>query len=129
MFRHILIVDDDPINRLLLIAIMQNWDNTTTSTAKNGAEGIEILKRRIIDLILMDLHMPVMDGFETTIAIRNKVAGLKNSQIPIIAVTSDNMESTRQRLLGIGMNDFMIKPVDHDTLYQKVNKHIIHDYL
>ncbi len=101
--------------------ILNNWLNITTSFANNGAEGIEILKNQSIDLILMDLQMPVMDGFEMTIAIRNQEAGLKNSFVPIIAVSTDEMETTRQRVLDIGMNDYMSKPVDQNTLYQKVN--------
>ena len=121
MPKNILVVDDNPLNRMVLKVIINNWVNTTSCFANNGAEGIEILKKESIDLILMDLQMPVMDGYQTTIAIRNKEAGIKNSKIPIIAVSTDEMENTQQRVLDSGMNAFMSKPVDQIALYAKVS--------
>ncbi len=120
MSKHILVVDDNPINQMVLKVILNNWRNTIASFANNGAEGLEVLRNHSIDLVLMDLQMPVMDGFEATIAIRNKEAGSQNALVPIIAVTTDEMETTRQKVMDIGMNDFMNKPVDHNTLFQKV---------
>jgi CheY-like chemotaxis protein len=120
MQKHILVVDDNPVNQMVLKVIINTWSNTTTSFANNGAESLEILRRSNVDLVLMDLQMPVMDGFEATIAIRNEQAGLENARIPIIAVTTENIETSRDRAIEIGMNDFMNKPVDHHTLFEKV---------
>ncbi len=120
MHKHILVVDDSRLNQMVLKVIINDWSNTKTSFASNGAEGLELLKNHSIDLVLMDLRMPVMDGYATTIAIRNDEAGIKNSKIPIIAVTSEEIESTLQRTIEIGMNDFMNKPIDKAMLYQKV---------
>ena len=90
------------------------------SFANNGAEGLEQLKEQEVDIILMDLQMPVMDGYEACIAIRNGDAGADIKNIPIIAVTADVMESTKQRVKDIGMNDYLAKPVNKALLYQKI---------
>ena len=101
MNKHILVVDDSPVNRMVFKAIINDWSNTKTSFANNGAEGIEVLRNQQVDLVLMDLQMPVMNGYEATIAIRNH-------------------EGTKERVLEIGMNDYMNKPVDRHTLLQKI---------
>lgn len=120
MNKHILVVDDSPVNRMVFKAIINDWSNTKTSFANNGAEGIEVLRNQQVDLVLMDLQMPVMNGYEATIAIRNHEAGPKNTGIPIIAVTTEDHEGTKERVLEIGMNDYMNKPVDRHTLLQKI---------
>lgn len=117
---HILIVEDDPINQMVLKMILTKWEGTRISYANNGAEGVEQLKKHRVDIVLMDLQMPVMDGYEACIAIRNGAAGSENQNIPIIAVTADVMESTKQRVKDIGMNDYMAKPVNKAKLYQKI---------
>ncbi len=117
---HILVIEDDPINQMVLKIILKKWEGTQVSFANNGAEGLEKLKEQLFDLILMDLQMPVMDGYESCIAIRKGEAGIENMNIPIIAVTADVMESTKQRVKDIGMNDYLAKPVQKDRLYLKM---------
>lgn len=117
---HILVVEDDPINRMVLKMILVKWEGTKVSYTNNGAEGLEILKERKFDLILMDLQMPVMDGYEACIAIRKGAAGKKNKDIPIIAVTADVMESTKQRVKEIDIYDYLAKPVDKERLYLRI---------
>jgi CheY-like chemotaxis protein len=68
----------------------------------------------------MDLQMPVMDGYEATIAIRRGEAGEVNKNIPIIAVTADVMESTKERVFEIGMNHYLSKPIDKDSLFKNI---------
>ncbi|CAM4110164.1 hybrid sensor histidine kinase/response regulator [Gillisia limnaea] len=116
----ILVVEDDPINQMVLKMIFKKWKGTQFSFASNGAEGLEKLKEESFDLILMDLQMPVMDGYEACITIRKGDAGAKNKNIPIIAVTADVMESTKQRVIRIGMDDYLAKPVHKDRLYVKI---------
>ena len=70
----------------------------------------------------MDLQMPIMDGYEATIAIRNGEAGARNSNVPIIAVTADVMETTKDRVKEIGMNDYLSKPIKKETLYEAIKK-------
>lgn len=117
---HILVIEDDPINQMVLKMILKKWEGTRVSFANNGAEGIEKLEEQQFDLVLMDLQMPVMDGYEACIAIRKGEAGIDNKNIPIIAVTADVMERTKQRVKDIGMNDYLAKPVHKDNLYLKM---------
>ncbi len=120
--KHILIVEDNAINKLVIEAITKKWKNAVISFADNGLECLEVLKNNSVDLILMDLHMPVMDGYESTIAIRNGEAGMQNTNIPIIAITADVMESTKQKVIEIGMNDYITKPIDQEIVYDKICK-------
>lgn len=116
----ILVVEDDPINQMVLKMIMKDWKGTEISFVRNGAEALEKLKTTRTDLVLMDLQMPVMDGYEATIAIREGSAGPEYKDIPIIAVTADVTETTRLRVIEIGMDDYMAKPVNKDKLYKKM---------
>ncbi|WP_051227820.1 hybrid sensor histidine kinase/response regulator [Gillisia sp. JM1] len=117
---HILVVEDDPINQMVLKMILKKWNGTQVSFANNGAECLEKLQEQAFDLVLMDLQMPIMDGYEACIEIRKGEAGTYNKNIPIIAVTADVMESTKQRVKDIGMNDYLAKPVHKDRLYLKM---------
>ena len=116
----ILVVEDNAINQMVIKMITKKWLNTTVFYALNGQEGLDALKAHHIDLVLMDLQMPVMDGYEATIAIRNGVAGSEYSTIPIIAVTADVMEGTKLRTKEIGMNNYLSKPIKKETLYQAI---------
>ncbi len=118
--KHILVVEDNDINQMVMRAILKKWKNTTFSFANDGEEGVRMAREEAVDLILMDLQMPVMDGYEAAIAIRAGEAGFDKRNIPIIAVTADVMEATRQRVLSIGMNDYLTKPVDKDKLYHHI---------
>ena len=120
--KRILVVEDNAINQMVIKLITKNWLNTVVEFANNGLEGLQALKKESFDLILMDLQMPVMDGYEATIAIRNGDAGVEKSNIPIIAVTADVMETTKSRVKEIGMNMYMTKPVNKDVLYKNVSQ-------
>ena len=118
----ILVVEDNPINQMVIKMITKKWLNTEVAYANNGEEAIDLLKKSHFDIILMDLQMPVMDGYEATIAIRNGEAGVTNTNIPIIAITADVMEGTKQRVSEIGMNDYLSKPVKKEILYESILK-------
>ncbi|MFV8375431.1 7TM diverse intracellular signaling domain-containing protein [Flavobacterium sp. GSP11] len=120
--KSILVVEDNPINQMVIKMITKKWLNTTVVYANNGQEALEAFKTNQFDIVLMDLQMPVMDGYEATIAIRNGEAGAHNSNIPIIAVTADVMETTKERVKEIGMNDYLSKPIKKETLYKAVKK-------
>jgi CheY-like chemotaxis protein len=102
--------------------ITKKWLNTTVVFANNGQEGLDALKTNQFDIILMDLQMPIMDGYEATIAIRNGEVGEHNRTIPIIAVTADVMETTKERVKEIGMNHYISKPIKNEVLYEAVKK-------
>ncbi len=118
--KKILVVEDNAINQMVIKMIVKKWLNTEVKYANNGQEALEILKQESFDLILMDLQMPVMDGYEATIAIRNGQVGEKYKDIPIVAVTADVMETTKMRVKEIGMNHYLSKPLKNDALYEVV---------
>ncbi|MFZ6663086.1 7TM diverse intracellular signaling domain-containing protein [Peijinzhouia sedimentorum] len=121
----ILVVEDNPINQMVIKIIAKNWEDCEVQFANNGEEGLTLLAQNDFDIVLMDLQMPVMDGYETTLSIRNGSVGKHKIHIPIIAVTADVMETTRQRVFTIGMDDYMSKPVDAEELRSKIMKLLI----
>lgn len=114
----ILVVEDNAMNQMVIKMITKKWLNTTVDFANNGEEGVKKLTENHYDIILMDLQMPIMDGYEATIAIRNGEAGENKKSIPIIALTADVMETTKSRVIEIGMNKYLSKPVDKDMLFE-----------
>lgn len=118
----ILLVEDDKLNQMVIKMITKNWLNSTLVIANNGQEGLDAFKTNAIDIVLMDLQMPVMDGYEATIAIRNGQVGQEYKDIPIIAVSADVMASTKVRVKEIGINEYMSKPVKKENLYRAIKK-------
>ncbi|MBR9776573.1 MAG: response regulator [Cytophagales bacterium] len=120
--KHILIVEDNALNQMVLKVILGKWSNTSFKIANNGLEAVEMLKTQTFDVVLMDLQMPVMDGYEATQAIRSGASGTNNSNIPIIAVTADVTQKARNKVFEIGMDDYMTKPVKKEEIYNKIKK-------
>ena len=114
----ILIVEDNPDNLFLLKEVFKNTDYEIY-TAENGLEAIEKALEIRPNLILMDMLMPLMDGYEATHKIRN-IPALKD--IPIIALTAKAMKGNREEILAIGCNDYITKPFDFHELFKKVEK-------
>lgn len=113
----ILIVEDNKVNQMVLNKLLQKMEYETR-LANNGQEAVNYMEQDNADLILMDCQMPVMDGYEATRRIRN-LPGSK-SQTPIIAVTANARESDKERCTEVGMNEFMCKPVDAQTLRNQI---------
>ena len=88
----------------------------------NGAEALKALETIPYDLVLMDVQMPEMDGFEATRHIRNPRSAVQNHQIPIIAMTAHAMQGDRERCLEAGMNDYVTKPVSPQALAEALDK-------
>ncbi|WP_193771052.1 response regulator [Candidatus Magnetaquicoccus inordinatus] len=106
----ILLVDDLTENQRLASLLLQKQGHRVR-TAANGLEALAILRVEAFDLILMDLQMPEMDGFETTVRIREGTPEeVGNPQIPIVAVTAMGMMNERDRCFSVGMNGFLLKP-------------------
>jgi two-component system, sensor histidine kinase LadS len=116
----ILVVEDNDVNQFIMNTVLSRWKNTGFSIAGNGEEALEALQREHYDIVLMDLQMPVMDGYEATECIRRGEAGEAYTNIPIIAVTADTTESTKIKVRQIGINEYMAKPIDQTALYEKI---------
>ncbi len=113
----ILVVDDTDWNRDLLVQLLE--EEYTVLQAVDGEQGVKMTQDEKPDLILMDLGMPVMDGWEATRRIKANDA-LK--QIPIIAVTSHAMVGDEIDARKAGCDDYLPKPIDEDLLLQKIKK-------
>lgn len=110
----ILVVEDDEVSRLFIEMLLVNF-GYQVSVAESGKKAIEIIERKPIDLVLMDLQMPDLDGFETTKMIR-RMELVQQKQIPIIAITGYPTENNRDLSIAVGMNDFLSKPISKDDL-------------
>lgn len=114
----ILVADDNELNRLLIARILKKHGFMNVDLAFNGTEVIEKLEGHYYDLILMDLDMPELDGYDTTVAIRSMNSDKR--KIPIIAVTAHVTSEQREKCMRHGMDDFIAKPFSPDDLYQKI---------
>jgi two-component system, sensor histidine kinase len=115
----ILIADDHPVNVKYLEILLKNMGHTTF-TCENGARVLELLKDIQVDVILMDLHMPVLDGIRTTRAIRNLKGAL--ADIKIIMVSADILPEARRSAFDAGVTEFLSKPVQAISLHQALNR-------
>jgi signal transduction histidine kinase/CheY-like chemotaxis protein len=109
----VLLAEDNPVNALLAKSLLKR-NGCHVDAVANGAEAVAALEAAPYDLVLMDVHMPVMDGFEATRAIRLKTGRV--GQTPIIALTAAAMEEDRRACKAAGMTDFITKPLDPDML-------------
>ncbi len=116
---NILLVDDNFINRLLVIHLLEDKGYSVTE-AENGYQAIEKLKEEDIDLVLMDISMPDLDGLEATRIIR-KMDEAYLRKVPIIAMTAHAFQEQIQEALDSGMNDYLGKPFKPEELFQKIN--------
>lgn len=113
----LLIAEDLEVNRMLLRQMLRN-KGIVLFEAENGKEVLEVLKTHEVDLILMDLHMPEMDGIEATRAIRDgRVKGV-DSELAIVCLTADVFKETKESIFSAGMNDFVTKPIEMRRLFQ-----------
>ncbi|MEO8659027.1 MAG: response regulator [Bryobacteraceae bacterium] len=114
-----LVVDDNPVNRLVAQRMIENRHHTVT-TATNGLEALEMLENGDFDCILMDVQMPVMDGFEATAAIRNRERG-NGRHLPIVAMTAHAMSGDRERCLLAGMDGYLTKPINAVDVFATID--------
>lgn len=120
----ILVADDNPVNQKLVYYTLKRFYDI--EMANNGAEVLSLIKTKPIDLILMDLAMPVMDGAQATEEIR-AMEKESNKRIPIIFITTSDIERDRINCLSLGADDYLIKPVDTEMLISKVRFYLNHE--
>ena len=114
-----ILVAEDNITNQELIKIILEKSNIKVTIAKNGKEAVELFSKNRFDLILMDLQMPVLSGFDATKKIREI-----DKQIPIVALTASNLIEDREKANEVLMDDFLIKPIDTEILYNVLIKYI-----
>lgn len=119
----VFVVEDNLMHQIIMRIMLNNLSITYYKLAANGKEALYLLENNAFDIILMDLQMPIMDGYETTVIIRNNPPGNINKNIPIIAVTADATDTARQKVMDVGMNDYITKPVNRELLSRKINEH------
>jgi CheY-like chemotaxis protein len=115
--KKILVVDDNVMNRMVATLILDEFE-VLVSKAGNGEEAVEYLKNNDCDLVLMDLQMPVLNGFEASIVIREKL----KLDIPIIALTANVIKGEKQKCFSVGMNDYLSKPFDEVQFLEIITK-------
>ena len=110
----ILVVDDDKNTRLLLKAVLQA-ENYSVHTAENGEEALEVMDREHIDLVVLDIMMPKMDGYEFTKLLRES-----DNNLPIMMVSAKQLPADKQKGFLVGTDDYMTKPIDETEMLLRI---------
>ncbi|MFD2167683.1 response regulator [Thalassotalea euphylliae] len=113
---HVLLVEDNEINQQIAVELLQ-MAKLHVDVADNGQIAVDKLKTKSYDAVLMDIQMPVMDGYQATQAIRNE---LDMQDLPILAMTANAMAGDREKCLAAGMNDHLTKPIDPNEVYERL---------
>jgi CheY-like chemotaxis protein len=111
----VLLVEDNPVNQTVACGMLHRL-GVVTSTAENGAEALRMLQDQRYDLVLMDVQMPVMDGYEATTRLRQIETADALPATPVIALTANALSQDRHAALAAGMNDFLTKPLTRNAL-------------
>lgn len=119
----ILVAEDNIMNQFVINKILTKW-NAKVFMADNGNKALEILSQQDVDVVLMDLQMPELNGFDTTRIIRDTNSLVLNHKVPIIALTADAFSETKRKVLESGFDDFVTKPFDQDTLFLKIKRQL-----
>ncbi|UCS91870.1 response regulator [Echinicola marina] len=118
----ILMAEDNMINQFAAKHVMKDW-NVNLEIAETGTQAVELFKEKSFDIILMDMYMPEMNGFEATQIIKNEMIK-KDLDIPIICLSSVVMEDDIQKAESAGVCDIMSKPFEPAKLYAMIKKHL-----
>ena len=110
----ILVVDDDKNTRLLMKAVLQA-ENYSVHTAENGEEALEVMDREHIDLVVLDIMMPKMDGYEFTKLLRES-----DNNLPILMVSAKQLPADKQKGFLVGTDDYMTKPIDETEMLLRI---------
>jgi CheY-like chemotaxis protein len=113
----VLIVEDVELNIDLLTQILE--ENYNLLVAKNGAEGVALTEQEQPDLVLMDISLPVMDGYEAARSIRKTFPSL-----PVIGLSAHAMQGDAEKAIAAGCTDYLTKPVDEDLLLKKLKEYL-----
>lgn len=120
---NVLLVEDYFVNQEVTKNMLENF-NCHVDVAQDGVEALEYYREHHYDLILMDIQMPNMDGYEATLLIRQEELAKGKKEVPIIAITANALEENLERCLEVGMNEFILKPIEQASLKKIVGKYI-----
>lgn len=115
----ILLVEDNKLNQFVASQFLKKW-NSSVDIANNGEEALYYLGQNEYDIVLMDIQMPVMNGFEASAAIRENSPQVLQPNIPIIALTASAFDETRKRIEAVGITEFVTKPLVPKILHEKI---------
>ncbi len=118
--KKILVVEDEERNRYLISFILKS-NGLEVITANNGMEGVEAAKNQMVDLVIMDIKMPRMDGYEATRRIR-ELDGYQS--VPIVALTSYAMAGDEKKALEAGCNGYISKPINPETIMDEIRNYL-----
>jgi CheY-like chemotaxis protein len=118
MTRRILLVEDNPQNRYLMTFVLESH-GYTVDVAENGAEALRMLAERVPDLILMDMQLPIVDGYEATRRIK---ADERTRQVPLVALTAHSMKGDRTKAIDAGCDAYVTKPVVADEIIAVIER-------
>ncbi|MBN2809003.1 MAG: response regulator [Deltaproteobacteria bacterium] len=121
VYFRILLVEDVLVNRLVAVKIIESMNLGKVEIARNGIEAVEMFNNEKFDLILMDGEMPLMSGFEASVRIRELEKKHNLPRIPIIALTAHAQKQDREKFINCGMDDYLIKPLNQDSLQRAVH--------
>lgn len=111
---HILVVDDDKNTRMYFEAVLKN-NNYTVTVAKNGEEALEVMDREHVDLVVLDVMMPKLDGYEFTKTLREC-----DNNLPILMVSAKQLPADKNKGFAVGTDDYMTKPVNQDEFLYRI---------
>ncbi len=120
--KRILMVEDNPLNIFIGRKYLEKW-GVDLQTAENGVQALEMLRQQTFDLILMDLQMPEMNGYEATRQIR-RLENPKIAKLPILAISAAVEQEVRQKALEAGFNDFVVKPFNPEKLLKQLSRYL-----
>ncbi len=120
---HILLVEDYKANILVATALLEEFGHDYT-VANNGQDALHLVKNRPFDLVLMDVQMPGIDGFQATHFIREWEKEQGGKRLPIIGMTAHALAGDRERCLSVGMDDYIAKPFHVDDFRDRLEKHL-----
>jgi PAS domain S-box-containing protein len=119
----LLLAEDNVMNQFFAKQLFAKW-KINVNVANNGVEAVELLKKNDYDILLLDLQMPEMNGFQVIEIIRDSNSDVKNHNIPVIALTADISQETKDKVKSCGVNDFVLKPFEQNELYGKISKFV-----
>ncbi len=124
----ILLAEDNPVNQKVALKILEKLGYSAVSV-ENGREAVQELEKFSYDLVLMDIQMPEMDGFEATDTIRDPQSSVLNHDVPVIAMTAHAMEGDRNKCIQAGMDDYIAKPVKPEMLSKIIKKVLSREFI